>query len=354
VNKEKIYANAFNQSLQIGPVGLRKIKKYFGGFEKGWSAPFSELDRLLGRKEFEEFRQKIDPGKEFEILEKENISVILPDEFPPLLSEIEVLPQILYVKGAPPTEEDTGKIHLAVVGTRKCTSYGKEACEKIVRGLKGHDITIVSGMALGIDTAAHKTAIENGMRTIAILGCGLGEQVLYPPSNRKLANEIVESGGCIISEYPYDMKAALFTFPQRNRIVAGLCEGTLVVEAPEKSGALITAFLALEYNREVFALPGGIFGVNSKGTNKLIKMGAIPVTENTDILQSFGINTGNSETETALSPEEERIVSLLFEPLERDELMRKSKLPISQSNPLLCRMEIKGIIKEIDGKIYKL
>ena len=352
--EEKIYANAFNQSLQIGPAGLRKIKERFGSFEEGWKASFAELYQTLGRKEFQEFRSDMDPEKEFEILEKENISVLLPDEFPPLLSEIEVLPQILYVKGNPPTEADNEKIHLAVVGTRKCTPYGKEACEKIVKELKGYDITIVSGMALGIDTVAHITAIKNGMKTIAVLGCGLEEEVLYPPSNRKLAKEIIESGGCIISEYPYHMKAALFTFPQRNRIVAGLCDGTLVVEAPDKSGALITAFLALEYNREVFALPGGIFGVNSKGTNKLIKMGAIPVTEKEDILHAFDMESEGKEEKIALLPEEEKIISMLFEPLTRDELVRKCALPISQSNPLLCQMEIKGIIKEIDGKIYKI
>lgn len=351
MNNEKIYANAFNQSLQIGSAGLRKIKEHFGSFENGWKASFGELKRILNRKEFEEFRPETDPKKEFEILEKENIKVLLYDELPLPLKEIEPLPQILYIKGALPRKDG---IHLAVVGTRKCSSYGKEACEKIVKELQPYNITIVSGMALGIDAVAHRTALNNKMKTIAVLGCGFEDSVLYPPQNRKLAQEIVENEGCLISEYPYSMRAALYTFPQRNRIVAGLCDGTFVVEAPDKSGALITAFLALEYNREVFALPGGIFGINSKGTNKLIKMGAIPITEINDILNTFGIEPEKQTNSIELSPEEERIVSFLFEPTERDELVRKLGMPIAQSNPLLSQMEIKGIIKEIDGRIYKI
>ncbi|GAF80997.1 unnamed protein product, partial [marine sediment metagenome] len=185
-------------------------------------------------------------------------------------------------------------------------------------------------------------------------GSGLKNNIIYPFTNQRLSQEIVEKNGCLISEYPFTMKAAQFTFPQRNRIVAGLSQGTLVVEAPERSGALITAFLALEYNREVFSLPGSIFSINSKGANNLLKMGASLVTESDDILRALGIEPKETKTTGPLSPPEEKIISFLYEPLERDELIRKINSPAKEINPLLTQMEIKGIIKEIGGQIYKI
>jgi DNA processing protein len=353
--EEKIFANAFNQCLQIGPVGLKKIKEHFGSFKDGWNAPFHKLKKITGIKDLEEFRKEIDPEKEFKILEKEGIKILLENEFPALLKEIFLPPQILYIKGSWPSEKHT---HLAVVGTRKFSSYGKEVCEKMVSELSDsagkENLVIVSGLALGIDSIAHKTALANGMQTIAVLGSGLHKSILYPQTNLRLAREIIEKNGCIISEYPLTMKAAQFTFPQRNRIVAGLSQGALVIEAPERSGALITAFLALEFNREVFSVPGGIFGINSKGTNNLLKVGALPVTRADDILRALGIEPKTSTSNVNLSPAEEKIISMLYEPLDRDELIRKTNLMPQQINPVLTQMEIKGIIKEIEGKLYKI
>lgn len=349
--EEKIWANVLNQSLQIGPASLKKIKEHSGSFKKGWQATIEELRKITGVKELKEFRCEIDPEKEFKILEKENIKILLKEELPFLLKETPLPPEILYVKGDLPPEN---QIHLAVVGTRKFSSYGKEACEKIVSELKDYGIVIVSGMAFGIDSIAHRTALNHKMKTIAVLGSGLKSDVIYPRANYRLAEEIIEKGGCLISEYPFSMKAAEFTFPQRNRIVAGISKATWIVEAPGKSGALITAFLALEYNREVLALPGSIFSENSKGTNNLLKLGALPVVTSEDILEAMGIEPKKQISQLELSPVEMKITSYLYEPLERDELIRRTNLPAKEINPLLTMMEIKGIIKEIEGKIYKI
>ncbi|MDO8555168.1 MAG: DNA-processing protein DprA [bacterium] len=348
--QEKIYANALNQCLKIGPASLGKIRKRFRSFKKAWGAPIGELAKTTEIKNLEEFRKNIVPEKEFEILVKNEIKVLLKKELPNLLQETSVPPEILYIKGRLPQEG----IHLAVVGTRKCSNYGREACEKIVNELKEYGVVIVSGLALGIDTIAHKAALKNKMKTVAVLGSGLKNSVIYPGINQRLAQEIIEKDGCLISEYPFDMKAARFTFPQRNRIVAGMSAGTLVVEAPERSGALITALMALEYNREVFAVPGSIFSQLSKGANNLLKMGAAIVTETEDVLRALGIEPKEKNGEINLSPLELKIVEFLYEPSERDELIRKSKIPTKDALPLLIQMEIKGILKESGGKIYKL
>lgn len=369
MNEEKIFANALNQSLQIGPASLKKIKEYFKSFRSSWQASIEELRKITGRKDLKEFRKEINPEREFEILEKEKIKTLLKEELPELLTETPLPPEILYIKGElpasppAPTRSDRGEsqggpsqsqIHLAVVGTRRYSSYGKEACEKIVSELKDYGIVIVSGMALGIDSIAHRTALDNKMKTIAVLGSGLEKNVIYPRTNYRLAEEIVSEGGCLVSEYPFSMKAAKFTFPQRNRIVAGLSKAVWVVEAPEKSGALITAFLALEYNREVLALPGSIFFPNSKGANNLFKLGAAPITTSEDILFALGITPKTQASQIEASPLEMEIASYLYEPLERDELIRKINKSPKEINPLLTMMEIKGIIKEIGGKLHRI
>jgi len=358
MEKEKIYANAFNQAQEIGPIRLKKIREYFGSFENAWKASIGEIKNVINLKELEDFHKKIDPEAEFAILAKEKIKIVLKKDFPRLLQETPFPPELLYIKGELPAcagRPDENLIHIAVVGTRRCSTYGKEACEKIVSELSEYKIVIVSGLAIGIDTISHKTAISNNMKTVAVLGSGLSDEVLYPRQNLRLSQEIVEHGGCVISEYPYAMKAALHTFPQRNRIVAGLSKGTFVIEAPEKSGALITANFAVDYNRDVFVLPGSIFSENSKGTNNLIKTGANPVTSGEDILRLLGFEIETAEKEKiALSSLEEKIVSALIEPMPRDELIRKTGLAAKDINPALSILEIRGIIKESGGEIFKL
>jgi len=284
--EEKIYANALNQSVQIDFACLRKIKENFGNFKKAWSVSLAELRRKTGKEKLREFRPNINPENEYEKLAKEKIKILLQEEFPERLREIPQPPQLLYLKGELP---DENQITLAVVGTRKCTDYGRQCCEKIIDGLKNTGITIVSGMALGIDSFAHASALKNNLKTTAVLGGGLHKSVLYPKNNIPLAEKIISEGGCIMSEYPLKMGVDKYTFPQRNRIVAGLSIATLVVEAPLKSGAMITAFMAVDYNRDLLSVPGNVFSSNCEGTNTLIKMGAVPITGPRDILEFFGM-----------------------------------------------------------------
>lgn len=206
---------------------------------------------------------------------------------PPLLSHIPDSPSQLYIRGTLPPLE--GKICLAIVGSRKCTEYGKQVCQEIIRGLKGYPFIIISGLAIGIDGIAHQVALEVGIPCIAIPGSGLDPSVLYPKSNRSLAEKIIRCGGCLLSEYEPKFKAARWSFPKRNRIMAGISHAVLVIEAKESSGTSITAQLAVEYGREVFAVPGSVLDENSKGCNSLIQEGAFPVSSAEDIVRYFGL-----------------------------------------------------------------
>lgn len=276
------------------------------------------------------------------------------EEFPEALLEIPEPPKELWILGELP--EDENLIYLCVVGSRKFTSYGREACEKLISGLKGYPIVIVSGFAMGIDTISHKKAMEVGLKTIAFPGSGLSEEVIYPKTNVRLIREVLDSGGCLISEFAPDFKATQWSFPMRNRLMAGLCKATLIIEAEEKSGTLITARLATEYNRDVLAIPGSIYSPSSKGTNKLIRQGATPITTPEDLLEALGFDRPEDEAKQAklfadLSEEEKIVVDILREPIPRDELIRKMKMPIPNANALLSIMEIKGLIKEELGEI---
>jgi DNA processing protein len=282
----------------------------------------------------------------------------LPKEnFPEALLEIPQPPENLWIIGELPTDEDL--IYLSVVGSRKHTSYGKEICEKIIAGLKGYPIVIVSGFAMGIDTIAHKKAMQVGLKTMVFPGSGLSDEAMYPKTNVKLVREVVESGGCLISEFEPDFKATQWSFPMRNRLMAGISRAVLIIEAEEKSGTLITARLATEYNRDVLVVPGSVFSSNSKGTNRLIRQGATPVTSSEDVLEELGFEKEVNEEKQArlfedISPEEKKVIALLREPIPRDDLMRAMKMPISSANSLLSVMEIKGLIKEEYGEIRRI
>ncbi len=281
----------------------------------------------------------------------QEIKTLKPKDFPERLKEIPSPPPELYLTGELPPEDF---FYLAVVGTRKFSNYGKEACERIIDGLRGHNFAIISGLALGIDTIAHKTALQNKLKTIAVPGSGLDDKVLHPHSNLKLAKEIVQAGGCLLSEFPPKMPAGLHTFPQRNRIIAGLSKAVLIIEAPEKSGALITAGFALEFNRDVLAVPGSIFSENSKGTNKLIKMGATPISSSDDILEAFGLEVENKNLKLELSGLEKEIMDALTEPMTKDDLIRKLNKSTSEINSILMLMQINGLIKESAGEIFRI
>ena len=286
----------------------------------------------------------------------DKIKKLEPSKFPKLLSEINDPPDELFLIGEMPPQDH---VFLAVVGSRKFTSYGKQAAEQIIAGLKGFPVVIVSGLAIGIDSIAHSAALDAGLITIAIPGSGLNDDVLYPASNRALAKRIIERGGALLSPFKPDFKATQWSFPARNRIMAGISQAVLIIGAEEKSGTLITARLALDYNRDVYAVPGSIFSATSRGTNSLIAQGAMPVTKSEDILNALGFAVDNKTDGTEgsppddMSPEEEAVWNLLGSPLERDGLVRLMDMPISKANGILSFMEIKGLIKETDGKIFR-
>jgi len=282
---------------------------------------------------------------EIKILEKENL--------PEMLQEITDAPEKIYYQGQLPSFDT--KI-LCVVGSRKYTQYGKDVCEKLISGLRGYNICIVSGLALGIDGIAHKSALDAGLKTIAVPGSGLHESVLYPSSHRQLAEKILEKGGALISEFEPKFRATPYSFPQRNRIMAGLSHAVLVIEAEIKSGTLITSKFATEYNRDVLTVPGSIFSKNSEGPNMLIRLGATPVRNSEDILEALGFKIDETPQNLELkysdcSPEELLVVKILDTPMEKDELIRALKMPVSKASTVLSIMEIKGLIKESMGEI---
>lgn len=280
-------------------------------------------------------------------------------DWPPLLEEINQLPEKLFYAGKIP---DWSQKLLCVVGARKNTSYGKEAVETLIAGLRGEPIIIVSGLAFGIDSIAHRAAMKNGLPTIAVPGSGLNLDVLHPQSHTLLAQEIVKSGGLLMNEFEPEFKATHWSFPQRNRIMAGMSHATLVIEAEKKSGTLITARLATEYNRDVLALPGSIFNTTSDGPHMLIRLGATPIRNSDDILEALHIeNTESAAAKAAAdkyfdcSEKEMLMIDLLKEPLPRDEILRlgqsKHKLAVAETQMLLSLLELKGLIKETLGEI---
>ena len=270
-----------------------------------------------------------------------------PSEFPPQLLEIPEPPKELWVAGALPSPET---VLLTVVGSRKYTSYGKEACEEIISGLRGYDIAVVSGLALGIDTIAHESAMRAGLKTVSVPGSGLDPSMLYPRANLQLAKRILESGGALLSEFAPDFRPTDWSFPQRNRIMAGLAKATLLIEAGEKSGTLITARLAADYNRDVLVVPGSIFSPASRGTHQFLKLAATPVTSSEDVLRALGFQPETSTREeidlSGIPEPERRVMELLTEPRHRDHLIEALEISASDANILLMKMEIAGLIVE--------
>ena len=277
-------------------------------------------------------------------------------EYPKILREIVNAPKQLYVRGELPKNHE---MNFAIVGTRAASEYGKTLAFKIAKELAELGFNIVSGLALGIDTQAHLGALAGGGKTIAVLGSGTLDASIFPKENLALVKKIVDSGGAVISEYEPQAKSEIWYFPERNRIVSGLSRGALVVEAPEKSGALITARLALEQNREVFAIPGSVFSKNSIGANNLIKSGAKMVTSVDDILEEFnliGLKSKKEENKREnMNPEEKMIFSIIEkEPVHIDKICEIAKMPAGRVMSIVSILEIQGIIKNIGGKFVKI
>ena len=272
--------------------------------------------------------------------------------FPESLLELPQPPEEIYLAGAMPNPDN---ILLCVVGSRRHTPYGKQACDKIISGLSGYPVTIVSGLALGIDSIAHETALRVGLQTIAVPGSGLDPKVIYPRSHLNLAEKIIKNGGGLLSEFKPTLKAAPWTFPQRNRIMAGLSHAILVIEAEQKSGTLITSRLATEYNKDVFAVPGSIFSEQSVGPHMLIRLGATPVTSSQDIIDYFGWEKEATTKSLPLDlPEnEKKILELIDEPISRNDVLRLSPFETHETQALIMSLEISGLIIERMGKLYR-
>lgn len=360
MNNDIKYWVGFNNIPGIGRVRLGQLEKHFGRLEPAWTAPLGEIKRAgldsPALRSIEQWRGKIDPDAEMEKLERQQVQVITCNDkdYPRRLKEIYDYPPILYVKGSILPEDEWC---LAVVGTRRATIYGKQVTEEMVTDLVRSKITIVSGLAKGIDTVAHRAALQAGGRTIAVLACGL--DIIYPAENQNLAKDILEHGA-LISEYPLGAKPHAENFPRRNRILSGLSMGVLVTEADENSGAMITARDALEQNREVFAVPGSILSPASRGTNRAIQAGeAKLVNKYTDILEELNLTTVARQIEMSeILPETETEAALIkqlsAEPSHIDEVCEKSGLPASTVSSTLAMMELKGLVKQVGTMNYVL
>ncbi len=349
----------FNAIPGIGRVKFSQLENHFGGLEEAWKAGPAELmhaglDKNSVRA-INDWRPRISLESEMEKLERLAIKVLTwhDNDYPARLKEIYDFPPVLYVRGSIVAEDEWC---LAVVGTRRPTVYGRQVTEEIVTELARSKITIVSGLAKGIDSVAHQSALEAGGRSIAVMGGGL--DTIYPAENANLARSIIKNGA-LISEYHLGTKPKPENFPRRNRIMSGLSLGVLVVEAGETSGALITARLALEQNREVFAIPGSILSPTSRGTNHLIQEGAKLVRDFTDILEELNLTAVAEQLEMREIVPSSDTESLLLkklgaEPIHIDELCRLSELPASTVSSTLAMMELKGMVKQVGAMNYTL
>jgi len=357
LNPDTKFWVALSTHQKIGARTFGKLFKRFGKLEKIWRSNNQQLAEAgLDLSQMEAVKEVIaqrNPDKEIDRLKKYDIKVIIlaDKDYPKMLQEIPDPPGLLYVRGKILPKDE---IALAVVGSRKFSPYGKKVTDELVWSLAKTKITIISGLALGIDAFAHQAALEAGGRTIAVLACGLDQ--IYPINNIRLADKILASEGAIISEFPLGMPALNYNFPIRNRIIAGLSLGTVVIEAAENSGSLLTAAAAIDYNREVFAVPGEIFSETSYGTNKLIRMGAKLITSYQDILDELQITQKEKISQAREivpdTADEEILLKLLKEPQIIDEIVRKSKMTPAQVNSVLIGLEIKGKINNLGGTRY--
>lgn len=354
MDKNDKYLLGFSLIEGMDFTSFSKIWNFFkGNLEEAWGASISDflragLKELLSQKIVEK-NKEIDLEEEWKIKERLNIDILnfYDDQFPQLLKQIKNPPFVLFIRGKIPPDDS---LMIAIVGTRKASLYGKKIARSLAFDLGKQGIVVVSGLAYGIDTEAHLGAIEAGGITLAVMGCGL--DYIYPPANKRLADAIIQNNGALISEYPFKTPPNSWNFPQRNRIIAGLCLGTVVVEAPFKSGALITAQIAGNEGREVFGVPGSIDQKNSSGPNYLIKKGAKLISNFKDILSEFNIEIEEEKKEIKPeSKEEKTILDILKErSLTTEEIIQEMKVSPAQLSSLLMMMEVEGKIKNIEGK----
>jgi len=356
---EQKYLLALNRHTKIGSKRLMQLKNRIGEWRGVWGATEGELRAKVGDELAAivvDARKQFDPDHEADIIARVGASVVEhgDKDYPESLIELPDPPAFLYVKGTlAPLKNDT----IAVVGSRMATEYGRRMTDSIVRPLAAAGITIVSGLALGIDAAAHLAAIEGRGKTVGVLGCGLDR--VYPQTNTALAEKMIAGGGAVISEFAPGLPSYPANFPVRNRIVAGLAKLTLVVEAMAESGALITAHAALEYNREVAAVPGDATRPQAAGANELLRQGAAVVTKPDDVLEILGLaqGVGNAaseplDTKNLTEPEKQIWEKLTREPLHVNMLAKELKLDIAGVNSTLVMLELNGFVKRLGGNFY--
>jgi len=354
------YLIALSYLDNLGPITLQKILDQLSP-EQTWQASIFDFKKIgLNEKIANSIivqRKNIEPEKIMEQIIKEDIKVlsIYDDNYPKLLKEIYAPPVIIYYRGN--QESLSAQTALAVVGSRKISDYAKNIMPELLTPVINNQVTLVSGMAYGVDSLAHYLALKNQGLTVAVLGSGLAWDYLYPKANKNLAKKIIASNGALISEFPPFTAAQPFNFPRRNRIISGLSSGLLIVEASQKSGALITAAYALEQNREVMAVPGNINQQNSSGTNSLIKKGAKVVAMPEDIFEALNIYY-STELKTKIdyqnATNEERILLKILSssPIHIDKIIENCTLDTSAANSNLIQMELKGWIKNLGGQNY--
>ena len=355
---DRKYWVALSHIPSLGTVKFRLLERHFGSLEHAWIAGLADLraagidDRVS--RAIVTHRASFSPDSEMEKLGRANVTALnwSDQAYPPRLKEIPYPPPVILLRGdLLPVDERS----VAIVGTRKATAYGREAASSLARDLAGSGVTVVSGMARGIDGIAHRAALEAGGRTIAVLGNGL--DIVYPSEHAGLARDITQAGA-LVSEYPLGVKPKSTHSPQRNRLISGLTLGTLVIEAPEYSGALWTVRHALEQDREVFCVPGSIFSPASRGTNDLIQQGAKLVMSHLDILEELNLTVVSHQIEmrALLQPEDETeslvLDQVTHEPIHIDDIGRQVHLPIPVVSSTLSMMELKGLIKQVGGMHY--
>jgi len=355
--EEAGYWLAFSYVKGIGAVRFRKLLSFFGDLSRAWQAGSAELQAAgLSEKNVADLsakRNTLDPLALPDQLRTKGISFFtwLDDAYPRYLKEIAQPPPVLYCKGSITAEDD---LAVAIVGTRNVTAYGKQITQDTAEYLARNGVTIVSGLARGVDGLAHHSAIEAGGRTIAVLGSGV--DIIYPPEHRKLAERIQEHGA-IVSDYAPGTKPDGINFPPRNRIISGLSRGTIVIEAGEKSGALITAKFAVEQDREVFAVPGSVLSPMSRGTNDLIGEGAIPMTNPKAVLDALRIEEGSrvvNSKEPELNDIERTVLRVLGQDsLHIDDICVRMDLSVERLTVALTMMELKGLVVREQGMVYR-
>ena len=355
--EDKKYWIGFNLIKGIGTVRMQNLVAYFGDLESAWNADAQELAQSgLGTKLVEKVvsaRKDINLNQVWAKIEAQGIKIVTwaDEEYPNRLREIDQPPPILYIRGEY-LQDDLFAV--AIVGTRKVTGYGRQVTEEIASFLASNGITVISGLARGVDAIAHQTALKVGGRTIAILGSGVDK--IYPPEHRGLAEEMMKRGA-IISDYAVGTPPDASNFPPRNRIISGLSLAVVVIEAAETSGALITAEFAAEQGREIFAVPGSILAPQSKGTNRLIQKGALPLLSPDDLMQALDLTrVGEHKSARKLIPADEteaKVLSVLSrEPLHVDEIRNQAGLPIEKISATLALMELKGMVRQVGGMNY--